>query len=84
MILFSRIKNDILTMAWNMATDSESDKRERMQGLTLAKECYAMKLDLLSSSTVVERAVNFVNKGLTQQNREVVIDGPIESITNSG
>ena len=32
--------NNILTMAWNMSTDSESDKRERMQGLTLAKECY--------------------------------------------
>jgi hypothetical protein len=38
----------------------EGEKRERMQALSLAKECYAMKLDLLSSATVVDRAVKFV------------------------
>jgi hypothetical protein len=49
--------NAILQEAWNMSTDSDSDKRERMQALSLAKECYAMKLDLLSSATVVDRAI---------------------------
>jgi Cu/Ag efflux protein CusF len=38
----------------------DGEKRERMQALTLAKDCYAMKLDLLSSATVVDRAVKFV------------------------
>jgi hypothetical protein len=33
-----------------------------MQALTLAKECYAMKLELLSSATVVDRAVRFVDR----------------------
>ncbi len=77
--------NNILIQAWSMSTDSESDKRERMQALSLAKECYAMKLDLLSSATVVDRAVKFVDnhihnnanglgRGLTQQNEEVTID----------
>ena len=45
-----------------MSADEESDKRERMQALALAKECYAMKLDLLSSATVVDRAVQFVDR----------------------
>lgn len=48
---------------------------ERMQALTLAKECYAMKLDLLSSATVVDRAIRFVDKhrGLMPQNNKVLI-----------
>jgi hypothetical protein len=50
--------NNILTEAWQMSLSGE--KRERMQALILAKECYAMKLDLLSSATVVDRAVKFV------------------------
>jgi hypothetical protein len=40
----------------------EGDKRERMQALSLAKECYSMKLDLLSSATVIDRAVKFVDR----------------------
>ena len=50
--------NNILIEAWQMTTDG--DKRERMQALSLAKECYAMKLDLLSSASVVDRAIKFV------------------------
>jgi hypothetical protein len=38
----------------------DGEKRERMQALSLAKKCYAMKLDLLSSATVIDRAVKFV------------------------
>jgi hypothetical protein len=58
--------NSILTNAWAISTDSASDKRERMQALALAKECYAMKLDLLSSATVVDRAVRFVESHNTK------------------
>ncbi len=70
--------NNILTEAWLMSSDGE--KRERMQALTLAKECYAMKLDLLSNATVVDRAVQFVKnhhsqgRALMPQDGEVVID----------
>ena len=75
--------NNILTEAWNMSLEGE--KRERMQALSLAKECYAMKLDLLSSATVIDRAVKFVeyhknsrseSLGLTAENRELSIDDP--------
>jgi hypothetical protein len=52
--------NNILTEAWRMSLDGE--KREKIQALSLAKECYAMKLDLLSSATVTDRAVRFVDR----------------------
>jgi len=70
--------NNILTEAWQMSLSGE--KRERMQALALAKECYAMKLDLLSSATVIDRAVKFVEnhrslgRDLTLQNEEVATD----------
>jgi hypothetical protein len=70
--------NNILTEAWQMSLDGE--KRERMQALSLAKECYAMKLDLLSSATVIDRAVKFVenhrsqDRDFTPQNRELAIE----------
>jgi hypothetical protein len=37
------------------------DKREKIQALYLAKECYAMKLDLLTNATVVDDAIRFVS-----------------------
>lgn len=72
--------NNIMTEAWAMSLDG--DKRERMQALSLAKECYAMKLDLLSSATVIDRAVRFVDRhrGLMPQNKEVLTDDTTESI----
>lgn len=49
----------ILKEAWNAATTCE-DKREKIQALSLAKECYSMKLDLLTNATVVDDAIRFV------------------------
>ena len=45
--------------AWNTANNTE-DKREKIQALSLAKECYSMKLDLLTNATVVDDAIRFV------------------------
>src|ERR671933_1701918 len=45
--------------AWNTAHDPEY-KREKLQALSLAKECYSMKLDLLTNATVVDDAIRFV------------------------
>src|SRR5918912_2982684 len=47
--------------AWNTAANTE-DKREKIQALSLAKECYSMKLDLLTSATVVDDAIRFVSQ----------------------
>ena len=41
--------NAITREAWNTAQNTE-DKREKIQTLSLAKECYSMKLDLLTNA----------------------------------
>jgi predicted transcriptional regulator len=45
--------------AWDTAQSTE-DKREKIQALSLAKECYSMKLDLLTNASVVDDAIRFV------------------------
>jgi hypothetical protein len=52
--------NAITREAWNTAQSTE-DKREKIQALSLAKECYSMKLDLLTNATVVDDAIRFVS-----------------------
>jgi hypothetical protein len=52
--------NAITREAWTTAHNTE-DKREKIQALSLAKECYSMKLDLLTNATVVDDAIRFVN-----------------------
>ena len=73
---FTGLKS-ILKEAWNIESQSE-DKREKIQALSLAKECYAMMLDLVSSAPVVERAIRFVENHRppdpTPQNNKVQID----------
>jgi predicted transcriptional regulator len=49
----------IIKEAWSTAANTE-DKREKIQALSLAKECYSMKLDLLTNATVVDDAIRFV------------------------
>jgi hypothetical protein len=50
----------ILREAWNTAQQTE-EKREKIQALSLAKECYSMKIDLLTNATVVDDAIRFVS-----------------------
>jgi hypothetical protein len=38
------------------------DKREKIQALSLAKERYSMKMDLLTNATVVDDAIRFVSQ----------------------
>jgi hypothetical protein len=49
--------------AWNTAHDPEY-KREKIHALSLAKECYSMKLDLLTNTTVVDDAIRFEKEGV--------------------
>ncbi|MFL6316259.1 MAG: hypothetical protein ACJ73C_05905 [Nitrososphaeraceae archaeon] len=52
--------NAITKEAWDTAHNAE-DKRERILALSLAKECYSMKLELLTNATVVDDAIGFVS-----------------------
>lgn len=51
----------ILREAWNTSQQTE-DNREKIQALSLAKECYSMKLDLLTNATVVDDAIRFTKE----------------------
>ena len=51
--------NSILKEAWDTSRDTK-DKREKMQALSLAKECYSMKLDLLTNVGVIREAMKFL------------------------
>jgi hypothetical protein len=47
--------------AWDTAHSPEY-KREKIQALSLAKECYSMKLELLTNATVVDDSIRFVSQ----------------------
>jgi IS30 family transposase len=51
--------NSILKEAWDMSKGIE-DKKERIQALSLAKECYSMITDLLTNVGVIREAMRFV------------------------
>jgi hypothetical protein len=59
----------ILREAWNTSQHTE-DRREKIQALSLAKECYSMKLDLLTNATVVDDAIRFVSESEKSKDKE--------------
>ncbi|MFL6320866.1 MAG: hypothetical protein ACJ72Q_10355 [Nitrososphaeraceae archaeon] len=65
--------NAITKEAWNTAHDTEY-KREKIQALSLAKECYSMKLDLLTNATVVDDAIRFVSSNKFKEKQKSSLD----------
>ena len=61
--------NAITKEAWNTAQSTE-DKREKIQAISLAKECYSMKMDLLTNATVVNDAIRFVSSQKSKEASE--------------
>lgn len=63
----------ILKEAFITAKNAVAGK-DRIQALSLAKDCYNMKLELLTNASVVEEAVKFVEdkkgKSMFSRNRE--------------
>jgi hypothetical protein len=43
-----------------MSQTDDNTKMDKIKALTLAKKCYAMKLELLTNATVVDDAIRFV------------------------
>ena len=72
----------ILREAWNTSQDTE-DRREKIQALSLAKECYSMKLDLLTNATVVGDAIRFVSGKSKDKDREQVKSSSFSSSNGS-
>jgi len=68
----------ILREAWTTSQQTE-DKREKIQALSLAKECYSMKLDLLTNATVVEDAIRFVSSEKSKEKSKLSSDNSDEN-----
>ena len=60
----------ILRESWDMSQQPDIDRREKIQALSLAKECYTTKLELLTNATVVKDAITFVSKHLQQHQQQ--------------
>jgi predicted transcriptional regulator len=56
----------ILKEAWTTSQNT-GNKREKIHALSLAKECYSMKLELLTNATVVDDAIRFVSSNNNQK-----------------
>jgi hypothetical protein len=59
----------ILREAWNTSQQAE-DRREKIQALLLAKDCYSMKLELLTNATVVDDAIRFVSESEKSKDKD--------------
>jgi hypothetical protein len=68
----------ILKEAW-IAAGQSLDRREKIQALSLAKECYSMKLELLTNATVVDDAIKFVTSNISEE--KLIIERPKSSDT---
>jgi hypothetical protein len=60
----------ILREAWTTLQQTEY-RREKTQALSLAKECYSMKLEMLTNATVVDDAVRFVSSQQLEEKAKV-------------
>lgn len=76
----------ILARTWDIANNTESLERDRLQAASIGMQAYAMKIDLLTNATVIERTVQFVDRnrmGLAHQDSEAALDDPLkECVTN--
>src|SRR5918911_876807 len=52
--------NMIKKEAWTVAQNAK-DNKEKIQALSLVKECHSMELDLFTNATVVDDAIRFVS-----------------------
>jgi hypothetical protein len=77
--------DEILRETTNTSQQTE-DRREKIQALSLAKECYSMKLDLLTNATVVDDAIRFVTESEKSKDKEKdqVKSSPSSSSDGSG
>ena len=53
--------NSILKESWDIANNAK-ESREKMQALSLAKDCYSQRLDLLTNSSVISDSIRFIQK----------------------
>jgi hypothetical protein len=61
--------NAILWESWTMV-ESSKDPKEKLRALSLAKECYALREEFLSNTSVIDEALKFRLKSESEKNTE--------------
>jgi predicted transcriptional regulator len=74
--------NSVHKKAWSIVDKSE-DERTQIQALSLAKECIANRIDLLTNATVVDDAIKFVEQLKTKSDKLVSAATNSTTTTNS-
>ena len=72
----------IIQQAWTISENArDEEKREKLQSLSLAKDCYSIKMDLLTNSNLLKDSIKFVESKKEEKileykklEKEVVID----------
>jgi hypothetical protein len=75
--------NMIVKEMWELEAE---DNRELIQSRSLIKDCIAMKIELIASGTVVDRAMKFVNRyrGSLPQSIDPLKDDTQQLIESTG
>ena len=71
----------IIQHVWMLSEKSDNNIKEKLQSLSLAKDCYSIKMDLLTNSNLLKDAIQFVEQYKEQievetekNEKEVMID----------
>lgn len=67
--------SSILKEAWNTA--NSQDGKDKLHALSLAKDCYSMKLELLTNATIVEDALKFVDRN--KKNKQELSNNKVQN-----
>jgi hypothetical protein len=51
-----------LAKTWDITNNEESSEKDKLQAISVGMQAYGMKLDLLTSAMVVDRAIQFVER----------------------
>ena len=68
--------SSILKEAWNTA--NSQDRKDKLHALSLAKDCYSMKLELLTNATIVEDALKFVDRNKNNNNKQELSSNKVQ------
>ena len=64
----------LLKENWNISQEPDIERREKIQALSLAKDVYSTKPDLLTNCTVVDDVIRFINNHKQKRKEEVEED----------
>ena len=70
--------SSILKEAWNTANSPE-ERKDKLHALSLAKDCYSMKLELLTNATIVEDALKFVDRNKNNNNKQELSSNKVQN-----